>query len=272
MNSVNDAPTITAITNQTTNEDTATPALPFTVGDADTPATNLIVTATSSNTTLVPDANIALFGDDISRTVTVTPAANQSGTTTITLTVSDGTASTAISFQLTVAPINDPPAITAISDQTTAENTATGAIAFNVSDEESPATSLVVTASSSSVVLVPNANISLGGSGEARTVTVTPANGQSGPTTITLTVSDGTDQATTSFTLTVTSVNDAPTITAIPAQTINEDAATAAISFTVGDSDSPAQFPYRNRVAQATSPWSLMLTLSSQVAGLPVPL
>ncbi len=240
VSSVNDAPTITAISNQTTNEDTATPALPFTLGDADTPASELTVTASSSNTTLVPDANIALFGDDISRTVTVTPAADQTGTATITLTVSDGTGSASTSFQLTVTAINDPPTITAISDQTTAENTATDALAFSVSDGESAATALVVTATSSNLVLVPNANISLGGSGEARTVAVTPANGQSGETTITLTVSDGTDQASTSFTLTVTSVNDAPTITVISAQTTNEDVATTAISFTVGDQESAA--------------------------------
>lgn len=240
VSSVNDAPTITAITNQTTNEDVATPALPFTLSDPDTPASSLTVTATSSNKTLVPDANIALFGDDISRTVTVTPAANQTGVTTITLTVSDGTASASTSFQVTVVGVNDTPTITAVSDQTTSENTPTAPIAFNVNDGETPPGALTVTGSSSNAVLVPNGNISLGGSGEGRTVTITPAGGQSGTTTITLTVSDGTATASISFQLTVTSVNDAPTITAVAPQTTNEDVATGAISFTIGDSDSPA--------------------------------
>ena len=74
---------------QTTTEDTATAALGFTVGDAETPAASLTVTATSSNPTLVPIANIVFGGTGATRTVTVTPAPNQSGTATITLTVTD---------------------------------------------------------------------------------------------------------------------------------------------------------------------------------------
>ncbi len=40
--------------------------------------------------TLVPAANIVFGGSGANRTVTVTPAANQTGTATITVTVSDG--------------------------------------------------------------------------------------------------------------------------------------------------------------------------------------
>jgi hypothetical protein len=58
--------------------------------------------ASSSDTVLVPDANIVLSGSGASRTVTVTPASNQSGSATITLTVSDGTASSTDTFVLTV--------------------------------------------------------------------------------------------------------------------------------------------------------------------------
>lgn len=239
VSSVDDAPTITAISNQTTDEDVATAALPFTLSDPDTPATGLTVTGSSSNKTLVPDANIVLFGDNVSRTVTIVPAANQSGTTTITLTVSDGTASASTTFQVTVNPVNDPPVISAIANQTTAESTATPAIAFTVTDVDTPASSLVVTGSSSNVDLVPNANIVVGGSGENRTVTITPAAGQGGSTTITLSVTDGTATVSGTFQLTVTSVNDAPTISAIPAQSTLEDVPTGQISFTIADSDTP---------------------------------
>ena len=240
VSAVNDAPTITAITDQTTTEDVATPALPFTVGDGETPATSLTVTASSSDKTLVPDANVVVFGNDISRTVTVTPAANQTGATTITLTVSDGAQTTSISFQVTVTGANDPPTIASITDQTTAESTATPAIGFKVNDPDNPPASLTVTATSSNLALVPVANISVAGSGEDRTVTVTPVSGVSGAATITLTVSDGVATAATSFQLTVTSVNDAPTITAIPAQTTPEDVPTGSLSFTVGDAETPA--------------------------------
>ena len=73
----------------------------FTIGDADGP-TGLAVSGQSSNTTLVPTANIVFGGSGANRTVTVTPAANQAGSTTITVTVTDGTASAETSFVLTV--------------------------------------------------------------------------------------------------------------------------------------------------------------------------
>ncbi len=249
VSSVDDAPTITDIADQTITEDVATAALPFTLGDPDTPIADLVVTGTSSNKTVVPDANIAVSGANISRTVIVTPAADQSGTTTITLTVSDGVATASTTFEVTVTPVNDPPVISTIANQTTDESTATPPIAFTVTDVDNPAASLVVTGTSSNETLVPNANIDLGGTGESRTVVVTPASGQGGTATITLTVSDGTATAAGTFNVVVSSVNDAPTITAIPAQSINEDVPTGPISFTVGDAE--------------TAPASLIVTGSS---------
>src|SRR5207302_1813078 len=119
VNAVNDLPTITDIINQTVDEDTPTAALAFTIGDVETAATALTVSATSSNLTLVPTANIVLGGAAASRTVTVTPAANQSGTATIIVTVKDADGGTASdSFLLTVNPVNDLPTITDIVNQT----------------------------------------------------------------------------------------------------------------------------------------------------------
>src|SRR6266496_2775446 len=100
----NTPPTIASITSRTINEDTSTGAIGFTVGDAETTAGNLTLSGSSSNPTLVPNANIVFGGSGSSRTVTVSPAANQNGTATITLTVSDGTASTSTTFVLTVNP------------------------------------------------------------------------------------------------------------------------------------------------------------------------
>ena len=99
---VNDMPTISDVSNVSTNEDTVTSALAVTLGDAETAVADLTLSASSSNTVLVPDANIVLGGSGASRTVTVTPASNQSGSATITLTVSDGTASSTDTFVLTV--------------------------------------------------------------------------------------------------------------------------------------------------------------------------
>ena len=72
-------------------------------------------------------------------------------------------------------------------------------------------------------------------------MTVTPAANQTGTATITLTVTDGDGgTASDSFVLTVTAVNDLPTISDIADKTTNEDTATAALSFTVGDVETPA--------------------------------
>jgi hypothetical protein len=110
VTNVNEPPTITAIADQTTNEDTATGALAFTIGDPETPAAALIVTATSSNQTLIPDANLTLGGAGTARTIDVTPALNQSGgPATITVNVDDGTTATPETFGVTVIAVADPP-------------------------------------------------------------------------------------------------------------------------------------------------------------------
>jgi FtsP/CotA-like multicopper oxidase with cupredoxin domain len=98
----NTVPTITAISAQSTNQNTATSAIPFTVGDAETAVASLTLSGSSSNTTLVPNTNIVFGGSGASRTVTVSPATNQTGSATITVGVNDGLATTTTTFTLTV--------------------------------------------------------------------------------------------------------------------------------------------------------------------------
>ena len=126
---------------------------------------------------------------------------------TVTFTANDGAATGTATRVITVNPAagtNTAPTISAIGNQTTAQDTATAPISFTIGDAETPATSLSVAGTSSNVALVPNTNIVFGGSGSARTVTLTPAAGQSGTTTITVTTTDGGGlTASTAFTLTV---------------------------------------------------------------------
>ena len=103
-----DAPTISDIAGQTIAMGSNTGPLAFTVNDAETDPALLTLAAASSNTTLVPTANIALGGSGANRNVTVTPAAGQSGNTTITITVSDGQLTADTMFVLTVLPGPDP--------------------------------------------------------------------------------------------------------------------------------------------------------------------
>ena len=200
------------IADQTPLEDTATGAIAFTVGDDETAAGSLIVTATSNDQTLVPDGNITLGGSGTNRTIDILPGLNENGgPATITVTVDDGTTTTQTTFDVTVTAVNDAPTTTAIADQTPNEDTATGPIAFTVGDVETAAGSLIITATSNDQTLVPDANITLGGSGMNRTIDVLPGlNQNGGPATITVTVDDGTTTTQTTFDVTVTAVNDAP--------------------------------------------------------------
>ena len=236
----NTPPTITSLGPQTANEDTPTGILPFTVGDAETAAGSLTVSGNSSNATLVPTGNIVFGGTGANRTVRVTPAANQSGTATITVMVSDGQLSTSTNFLVTVAAVNDAPTITGIVNQTTTVGTAVGPLAFTVGDVETAAGSLAVSGSSSNSTLVPTGNIVFGGTGANRTVTVTPASGQTGTATISVAVSDGQASMNSVFQVTVTATNTPPTIGNIAPQAISEDTATGALPFTVGDVETAA--------------------------------
>src|SRR5438034_11350525 len=66
--------------------------------DAETAASSLTVSGSSSDPALVPKSNIVFAGSGSNRTVAAIPAGTQSGTATITVTVSDGIATTSTSF------------------------------------------------------------------------------------------------------------------------------------------------------------------------------
>ena len=101
-------PSIQDILNQSINENTVA-NVGFNIGD-DTGSLIASVTATSSNTTLVPNANLVITGSGGSRNLQITPAANQTGTTTITVTVTATNGQTATdTFDLTVNAVNDAP-------------------------------------------------------------------------------------------------------------------------------------------------------------------
>ena len=101
----NTPPVISSLSNQTINANSTTGPLAFMIGDAQTPAANLNLSASSSNPTLVPAANISLSGSGSVWTVTVTPASGQTGTATIALTVCDPSLCTTTNFVLTVIPL-----------------------------------------------------------------------------------------------------------------------------------------------------------------------
>jgi YVTN family beta-propeller protein/autotransporter-associated beta strand protein len=102
VNPVNDAPTISPVAPQSIPENMPLDPVTFTVDDVESDAASLTVTATSSNPSVVPDANLIVGGSGATRTIAVAPVIGVRGETTVTLTVSDGQRSSSTTFLLTL--------------------------------------------------------------------------------------------------------------------------------------------------------------------------
>jgi hypothetical protein len=100
----NTFPVVSVISNQCATVGTALAPISFTIGDLDTAAASLVVTASSANATLLPSAGIILGGSGSNRTVTLLPTPGEVGHTAVTLSVSDGSLTTDCSFLLSILP------------------------------------------------------------------------------------------------------------------------------------------------------------------------
>ena len=230
-------PTISNIVDQSTNEDTPL-TVAFTVGDVDSGTASLVVSATSSNQTLVPDANLIPGGSNGNRTLTITPAGNQNGTATITVTVTDSNnLSASDSFLLTVTAVDDPPTFTLagnpplVLEDAGAQTVANFATNISAGPDESGQTlvgfTVTLTGTTDGLTFSTAPAIALNG-----TLTYTAAANANGTATFSVTLSDsgGITSAPQSFTITVTPVNDAPSFTKGSDQTVAEDATAQTIN------------------------------------------
>lgn len=185
----------------------------FTVEDLD--ASSLVFRFSSSNPGLIPTSNISVSTQGLQgRSLTITPAPNQIGTATITMTVTNNSGlSTTITFPVTVFQNQTPPSIGAIGAVTTARNVPVATM-FTVGDAD--ITSLRFSVSSSNPSVFPVSNIIVSGSGTQRILSLTPAPNQVGSSLITLTVTNSFGlTAQTSFLATVVPPPAAPTLRAI---------------------------------------------------------
>ena len=84
---VNDVPTISTILDQTIDENTIAASIPFDVADVETPVVDLVVSGFSADPRLCQRQHYLRWW--ASRTLLVTPAPNQFGTTKLTINVTD---------------------------------------------------------------------------------------------------------------------------------------------------------------------------------------
>lgn len=210
--SPNRAPSFTMIQDQTLNEDGSSsfPISNITATEANQTITS--VTATSSNTALLP--NPAITGSGASRTITLSPVADAFGTSMVTVTVVDdgGTANGGIdtfsqTFMVTVTSVNDQPTFDAIPNQNVSQGSTMTQMVTISNVSAGPANenqALTFTAISSDPSNFANPTIT--GSGATRTLSFTPNANAMGTTTITVTAMDtdgGNDTLQRTFTIMV---------------------------------------------------------------------
>lgn len=170
----------------------------FVVDDPEDGPNGLLLTATSSNTNLVADAEIHFGGTGTNRTVYVVggPESDTAvGTTTITVTTTDSNGNQGQrAFKVTVSQLNSYPTIACGTPVGTLTNTPVD-VPFTVSDgAETPAVNLTVFAEAvgyASNVISTSFSYDSQGSGSNRTMTVTPKPSADGVAVIKLSVVDG---------------------------------------------------------------------------------
>ncbi len=225
VESVNDAPEISDIGSQSTSEGKLK-KVEFTVNEGGGEREDvqvLSITVASSNQELVPDAAIRLsFSDDDSDAdkghLDITPGNGVSGSSQITLTLSDGIDAVNATFTLSVGSVNDPPTVSAISDQELDEDGWIDSIAFTVDEgggADEDVQILQISAASSNPELISGDDININfrddeSDADGGILSIRPMENESGEATITVTVDDGTESVTESFTLKVLPVNDPP--------------------------------------------------------------
>jgi RHS repeat-associated protein len=184
----NTNPTISNITDSMIHRNTGVGSS-FTIGDSQTLGA-LSLTASSSNTTLVPNSNLSFTGSGTSsRTIWVTPVANMSGQTTITVTVRDGLLTASDSFVVTV---NSPPTITRVFHEYHIYASETSEpISYRIDDIDNDVESLTMIAVSNNQGLLPDSGLVFSGTGNIRTLKVTPVAESLGSATVSVSVSDG---------------------------------------------------------------------------------
>jgi hypothetical protein len=220
VNPVNDAPVLAIIGDQSSDEDNSLLARTVNFTDPDPSDTHTITVVSDESAVSV----LNLSGQISGSTYDLVPDADWFGSAQITVTVTDnGSLFDSETYTYTVNPVNDPPVITEIGDQSTTEET-TLQLTVTFGDPDPSDTHTITVSSQEPNVVVQNLSGNVSGS----TYDLVPAANWFGVAQITVTVTENNASGlsdTEVFDLTVGAVNDAPVLTEIGDQTTDEDIA-----------------------------------------------
>jgi hypothetical protein len=191
VTSVNDAPTLTAITETLSTDEETVLKVAFKGEDVDG---DDLTYAYASDT-----SGVAAAHNTAKDSLVLTPVTDFFGNAVITVTVSDGSLSDTSSFTLNVININDAPVLSSIQNQTTNEDEVI-VVKLTATDLDGDALTYSGIADTSAVTVTASND----------TLKLTPKADWNGTSVITAIVSDGTISDSTSFTLNVNPVQDAP--------------------------------------------------------------
>jgi flagellar hook assembly protein FlgD len=189
VNPVNDAPVIMAVANDSTDEETEK-AIKLRTSDVDG---DTLTYAASSDTSAVA---VTVSTD----TLKLTPTLNYTGTSVITVIVSDNVLSDTSKFDFKVININDSPIMATIANDTTSEDSDGKTLKLSASDIEGD--TLTYTAFSDTTGLTVTVSND--------TIKLKPVPDYFGTSKVTAVVNDGQLNDSTAFSFTVLNVQDAP--------------------------------------------------------------
>ncbi|MBC2604953.1 fibronectin type III domain-containing protein [Pelagicoccus albus] len=197
------APTISSIATTSAYDGMLVGPIEFSISDAEYAPSELLVSASSTDETLISSESIQISGTGNGRTLSFQTVADNSGTGIIRIGVSDGYNETFGAVRVEISK-NKAPEISGFEEFYTVDFDGTlEDVAFMISDFETTASALDIEVTSSNESVVSTSGLRLGGSGASRTLDLLPNSGLSGVTEVTVSVSDGYKTTSETFTLQV---------------------------------------------------------------------
>ncbi|MEE2936650.1 MAG: Ig-like domain-containing protein [Planctomycetota bacterium] len=203
INGLNDPPSLGGLNDLQMQEDGFIESINLDLSDPDNSIGSLQISTQADNQTLFDDGSLGVrFSEGVWK-LQISPAAEQSGSSVISITVQDGGTDGNLatpsdnsvvtqSFRVTVVAVNDSPTFVAPSNLDIDENAGPQTITLSPvtsgGGEQQP---LRITATSRNEVLIPNPQVELLPGMASAELTLTPVEGQRGTSTIDITLEDG---------------------------------------------------------------------------------